>query len=99
MLDVAAEGGVSERRAPDDEPELEEETPVMSSGVKTGIAMALGTVLGILLSSIGTGLQAASLRAYQRQADSLESIAATMRLGCTAEPKRTPVVPIEETFY
>ena len=68
------------------------------SPVKTGIAMALATLLGVALTFIATGLQAGSLRAYQRQADALERIADTMRPDCSIEPTRTPVL-IQDTFY
>ncbi|MDO8631553.1 MAG: hypothetical protein Q7R41_13790, partial [Phycisphaerales bacterium] len=51
----------------------------LSSGAQAAVGMGCATVLGILLTIVATGISGKSLVAYQRQADALESIAASMR--------------------
>lgn len=61
-----------------EKPDTHEESG-LSSVAKTGIAVAIGAIVGMFLSTIGTGLQAGQMVASQRQAAAIESIAASMK--------------------
>ena len=65
----------------------EPQRPGLSAGVRTGLAVAVGAILGAILSTIGTGIHACELLALQRQAAAIESIAETLK---KPSPSMTP---------
>ena len=85
------------KRAKRDEPGGDAEPPPPASGATTALVMVFFTLLGVLLTIIGTTLQGRSLAAYNRQAVALEAIAASLKAECaTSTPARAAPLSFQE---
>ena len=62
--------------------------------MQTGLAVAVGAILGVFLTMIGTGIHAGELLALQRQAAAIESIAETFRIGSGSVTPTTPSLSV-----
>lgn len=67
------------------------------SGATLGIMMGLGTLLGVAISAVATGLHAGEMVALQRQAAAIESIADSLKRVPPAIPTPSPIASFDPT--